>query len=95
MVLGKSTKVVDISSIVKPAITIQIKNVNVLSEDCNYFIKNQSVIIENGVIINLGENLQLDSTATIIDGTNKYLIPGLIDSHVHLKKVKTIYFIFS
>lgn len=94
MVLGKSTKVVDISSIVKPAITIQIKNVNVLSEDCNYFIKNQSVIIENGVIINLGENLQLDSTATIIDGTNKFLIPGLIDSHVHLKESKNDLFLY-
>jgi hypothetical protein len=39
MVLGKSTKVVDISSIVKPSEIIQIKNVNVLSEDCSHFIK--------------------------------------------------------
>jgi hypothetical protein len=37
MVLGKSTKVVDISSIVKPS-EIKFK-CNVLSEDCSHFIK--------------------------------------------------------
>ena len=93
-VLGKSTRVIDISSIVNPTKTIQIKNANILSEDCGNFIKNQDVIIKNGVIINLGENLQLDSTATIIDGTNKYLIPGLIDSHVHLKESKNDLFLY-
>ena len=87
-VLGKSTNVINISSVVKPSLTTQIKNVNVLSEDCNYFIKNQDVTIKDGVIIQLGENKILDSTATIIDGKNKFLIPGLIDSHVHLKESK-------
>ena len=93
-VLGKSTRVVDISSIIKPAKIIQIKNTNILSEDCSYFIKNQDVIIKNGVIISLGVQLQMDSTATIIDGTDKYLIPGLIDSHVHLKESKNDLFLY-
>lgn len=93
-VLGKSTKVIDISLIVKPSEIIHIKNVNILSEDCSSFIKNQDVIIKNGAIINLGENLLMDSTATIIDGTNKYLIPGLIDSHVHLKESKNDLFLY-
>jgi hypothetical protein len=93
-VLGKSTRVIDISSIIKPSKTIQIKNTNVLSEDCSYFIKNQDVNIKNGVIIRLGVQLQMDSTATIIDGTDKYLIPGLIDSHVHLKESKNDLFLY-
>ena len=93
-VLGNSTKVINISSIVRPSETIQIKNANVLSEDCSYFIKNQDVIIEDGKIINLGKNLLLGSTVTIIDGTNKYLIPGLIDSHVHLKESKNDLFLY-
>ncbi len=93
-VLGKSTRVVDISSIIKPAKIIQIKNTNILSEDCSYFIKNQDVIIKNGEIINLGENLQMDSAFTIIDGTDKYLIPGLIDSHVHIKESKNDLFLY-
>ncbi|MFE3867481.1 amidohydrolase family protein [Flavobacterium sp. LS2P90] len=93
-VLGKSTKVIDISSIVKPSEIIQIKNANVLSEDCTYFIKNQDVIIKNGKIFNLGKNQLLDNSSTIIDGTNKYLIPGLIDSHVHLKESKNDLFLY-
>lgn len=93
-VLGKSTEVINISSIVKPSTTIQIKNTNILSEDCTYFIKNQDVIIKNGKIINLGENQLLDNSSTIIDGTNKYLIPGLIDSHVHLKESKNDLFLY-
>lgn len=93
-VLGKSTEVINISSIVKLSKIIQIKNVNILSEDCTYFIKNQDVIIKNGKIILLGENQLMDSTSTIIDGTNKYLIPGLIDSHVHLKESKNDLFLY-
>ncbi|MDI6048885.1 amidohydrolase family protein [Flavobacterium sp. XS2P24] len=93
-VLGKSTDVIAISSIVKPSKIIQIKNVNILSEDCSHFIKNQDVIIENGKIIRLGKNQLIDSTSAIIDGTNKYLIPGLIDSHVHLKESKNDLFLY-
>lgn len=93
-VLGKSTEVIPISSIVKPSKTIQIKNTNILSEDCTYFIKNQDVIIKNGTIIYLGKNQHLDIASTIIDGTNKYLIPGLIDSHVHLKESQNDLFLY-
>ena len=46
-------------------------------------IKNQSVLIENGVIQKIGENIQIPN-ATIIDGTGKFLMPGLTDMHVHL-----------
>ncbi|SEO94487.1 Amidohydrolase family protein [Flavobacterium sp. CF108] len=93
-VLGKSTKVIPISSFVKPSKTIQIKNVNILSEDCTSFIKNQTIVIENGKIVSLGKNQPLDSTAIIIDGTNKFLIPGLIDSHVHLKESQNDLFLY-
>jgi len=93
-VLGKSTNVINISSIVKPSTITIIKNVNVLSEDCSYFIKNQDVTIKDGMIIQLGENKILDSTAAVIDGKDKFLIPGLIDSHVHLKESKNDLFLY-
>lgn len=93
-VLGKSTNVINISSIVKPSTITIIKNVNVLSEDCSYFIKNQDVTIKDGMIIQLGENKILDSRATVIDGKDKFLIPGLIDSHVHLKESKNDLFLY-
>lgn len=93
-VLGKSTEVIDISSILKPTEIIHLKNANVLAEDCTHFIKNQDVIIKNGKIIHVGENQQINKNAVIIDGTNKYLIPGLIDSHVHLKESKNDLFLY-
>jgi hypothetical protein len=93
-VLGKSTKIIAISSMVKSAEVTQIKNVNVLSEDCSHFIANQDVIIKNGKISDLGENKFIEQNAVIIDGTNKYLIPGLIDSHVHLKESKNDLFLY-
>ncbi|MFB9077496.1 amidohydrolase family protein [Flavobacterium procerum] len=93
-VLGKSTKVIAISSIVKPSKTTQIKNVNVLSEDCTYFIENLDVLIKGGAIIQIGKNQHLDSTVTVIDGTGKFLIPGLVDSHVHLKESKNDLFLY-
>lgn len=93
-VLGISTKVIDISSMVTSTQIIQIKNTNILSEDCSHFIKNQDVIIKNGKIIRLGVNQLIENTAVIIDGTNKYLIPGLIDSHVHLKESKNDLFLY-
>lgn len=93
-VLGKSTKVINLSSMVTPTKIIQIKNTNVLSEDCSHFIKNQDVFIKNGKIIHLGENQLIEKTTAIIDGTNKYLIPGLIDSHVHLKESKNDLFLY-
>ena len=93
-VLGKSTKVIEISSIIKPSEIVIIKNTNVLSEDCSHFIKNQFVIIKNGKIIHVGENQPNVKNAVMIDGTNKYLIPGLIDSHVHLKESKNDLFLY-
>lgn len=93
-VLGKSTTVINIASIVKPSKTTKIKNVNILSEDCTHFIRNQDLIIKDGVIIQLGKNQIKKSTTEVIDGTNKYLIPGLIDSHVHLKESKNDLFLY-
>jgi hypothetical protein len=94
-VLGKSTPVINISSILKPVSKITlIKNVNVLSEDCSYFIKNQDVIIKDGLIIQIRKNQLPDNNIPAIDGTNKFLIPGLVDSHVHLKESKNDLFLY-
>lgn len=46
-------------------------------------IKTQSVLIENGIIQKIGTDIQ-NPNATLIDGTGKFLMPGLTDMHVHL-----------
>ncbi|MDM5331395.1 amidohydrolase [Neobacillus sp. CF12] len=47
-------------------------------------IQNGDVLVENGKIINVGKNLNTDSSAKIIDCNNQYLLPGFIDVHTHL-----------
>lgn len=93
-VMGKSTKTIDIYSIIKPSKMLQIRNVNVLSEDCSHFIKNQDILIKDGMILQLSEDQTINSEATIIDGTGQYLIPGLVDSHIHLKESKNDLFLY-
>lgn len=61
-----------------------IRNVSILSLDGDSLISNQTVLIENGLIIAIDSNLNILPGTAEIDGMGKYLIPGLIDTHVHL-----------
>jgi hypothetical protein len=63
-------------------ITYTIKNVNIIpmTED-NKVIEKANVVIHNKKILSINDSIPVN--ATIIDGTDKWLIPGLIDMHVH------------
>lgn len=63
-------------------ITYVIRNVNIIpmTED-NKVIERANVIIRNKKILSINDSIPVN--ATIIDGTDKWLIPGLIDMHVH------------
>ena len=66
--------------------TVAFTNVNVIPMDRERVLANQTVVIKNGVIAELGNatNVKLPKDALRIDGTGKYLIPGLVDMHTHL-----------
>ncbi len=61
-----------------------ITDVSILSPDGGSMIYGKTVMIEEGLISSIDSALTIPSSTTIIDGTGKYLIPGLIDAHVHL-----------
>ena len=44
----------------------------------------QSVLIRDGLIVEVGPEIEPDASAALIDGAGGYLIPGLWDSHVHV-----------
>ena len=46
-------------------------------------IRNTNIIIENGKIKELSRSLNNLSCSRSIDATGKYILPGLIDPHVH------------
>ena len=59
-----------------------IKNVNIIPMTVeNKVIENATVVIKEKKIFSINEAIPSD--AKIIDGSNKWLIPGLIDMHVH------------
>ena len=46
-------------------------------------IQNGTVIIRDGKIAQVGQNLAVPAGAQVIDGTGKYITPGIIDAHSH------------
>ena len=49
-------------------------------------LKNHSLLLENGEILDLGgkDEIEIPEKAKIYDLTGKYLLPGIIDAHIHL-----------
>ena len=62
-----------------------IKNVSVIPMNQEIILDNYSVLVVDGKIKELApvSKLKVPSKATVIDGTGKYLIPGLFDMHTH------------
>jgi imidazolonepropionase-like amidohydrolase len=46
-------------------------------------LANSDVLIRNGKIAAIGKNLKASATARVIDGTGKYVMPGIVDCHSH------------
>ena len=61
-------------------------NVNIIPMDKERVLENQSIIVRAGIIETLGPSAEIEIPvdALIIDGNGKYLLPGLIDIHVHV-----------
>src|SRR5512145_1692003 len=66
--------------------TVAFTNVSVIPMDRERVLANQTVVIKNGVIAEIGDakKVKLPNGAVRADGTGKYLIPGLVDMHTHL-----------
>lgn len=63
---------------------ICIINVNLIDVDNKKIIPNTAVVISGNKITTVGNaKTKLPDNATIIDGSGKYLLPGLTDAHIH------------
>lgn len=63
--------------------TILIKNATVWTNEKEGILPNTDVLVTNGKIASIGKNLNSPG-ARVIDGTGKYLTPGIIDEHSHI-----------
>lgn len=62
-----------------------ITNITILDVENHKLIPNQTVTITNDLISNIqsSKKAKIPNHATIIDGTGKFLMPGLTDTHIH------------
>ncbi|MGH9900871.1 MAG: amidohydrolase family protein, partial [Pyrinomonadaceae bacterium] len=62
------------------------QHVNVIPMDRERVLRNQTVVVRDGLIVEVGEakRVRIPAGALRIDGRGKYLVPGLIDMHTHL-----------
>ena len=60
--------------------------VNVVPMDRERVLNDQTVIVRNGVIAEIGDarRVKIPKEAVRVEGKGKYLIPGLVDMHTHL-----------
>ncbi|MCE7993556.1 MAG: amidohydrolase family protein [Roseivirga sp.] len=61
-------------------------HVNVITMENEVVLKDQTVLIKDGKILKLGgiDDVKSSGAATVIDGTGKYLMPGISEMHAHI-----------
>lgn len=62
-----------------------IRNVTLIDGTGRGSVPNATVVIDGNRIKDAGAHAQAPAGAQTIDGTGKFLIPGLIDAHIHLR----------
>lgn len=70
----------------KSAAVTAFVNVNIIPMDRERVLTNQTVVVRDGWIAEIGEaaKIKIPKDAQRIDGRGQYLIPGLMDMHTHL-----------
>ena len=66
-----------------PGVPTLVRNVTVYDGEGGR-IENGAVLFADGKIVSVGQNIEAPAGATVIDGTGKWVTPGIIDIHSHL-----------
>src|SRR5919198_6178301 len=66
--------------------TVVFRNVTIIPMDSNRIVAAQTVVVRGPVIESVAPaaSSRVPAGAVIIDGTERFLVPGLTDMHVHL-----------
>lgn len=63
---------------------LAIKNVNIFDSESKQILKNKTILIRDDTISAILDSTKTKNAKTIIDGKNKLVTPGFIDTHIHL-----------
>jgi imidazolonepropionase-like amidohydrolase len=72
-------------AIAQGAGVIAIRNVTLVDGTGRAPVPGTTVLIEGNRITAVGTTVQAPAGARIVDGTGKFLMPGMIDAHIHLR----------
>lgn len=82
--LAQNQSLTNDSATIAPPGPVLITNGNLVDVETGRIGEGMSLLIENGIIRKIGKNLSVPVGTTVVDATGKWLMPGLIDSHIHL-----------
>ncbi|TDR17564.1 amidohydrolase family protein [Marinicella litoralis] len=85
-VKGQLTEVVETADIQPISGEFILKNVHILNPQGDAMLPAQDILVSAGKIKQLGQHLTQSTNLTVVDGQGKFLIPGLMDGHVHLSE---------
>lgn len=68
-----------------------IRNTTIVDVETKKLLPAQDVLVQNGVITNIGKKLATPAGTQIIDGSGRYLMPGLVDAHMHFFQSGGVY----
>jgi imidazolonepropionase-like amidohydrolase len=68
----------------KPESQILIQNVRIFDGVSDQLSKTTNILIEDNNISSIASDVSAGSDATVIDGGNRVVMPGIIDSHAHV-----------
>ncbi len=66
-------------------------NVNVIPMTSETVIAAQTVVVEDGKIVTIGavDDIPIAKNAFVVDGTDRFLMPGLAEMHAHIPRVSS------
>ncbi len=67
--------------------TLVVKNFTLIDGRGGAAEPNSAMVVEDGHIVWVGPSAQAPASADAVDLTGKYVIPGLIDTHIHMGNV--------
>lgn len=84
--ISRLSRVALVAALFAPAAVVAqdvaIRNATLLTIT-NGDIENGTIVVRNGKITAIGTNVSIPSGIRVIDGTGKFVMPGLIDAHSH------------